>query len=225
MKTTSLIKLLSLAAILTCTTISFTKESEPVDQKQLEWFGVSTLKNVREIYPQATLEIVEKNASESKFTPQIGPLTQNNLQKHLEQLLKSSGIRTTNKFNATSTDAPMSLNVTIFARERDDTPLPSYVVFVYTEAIQPEVLIRDNKIRSFSRTWPMVPMGDGTRALLFLTPETITVEINKEVTRQVRNFIIDYSQANPTKLIKVPALEKEKDSEIEDTTLSDYDTI
>lgn len=191
-------------------------ESQLIDQKQLEWFGVSTLKNVREVYPQVGLEIVEKNMTESNFTPQIGPLTKKDLQKHLEQLLQKSGIKTTNKFNATSAKAPLSLNVTVFARVQNDTPMPSYAVFVYTEAMQPGMLIRDNKIRSFSRTWPMVPTGDGARALLFLTPETIAEEITREVTRQVRNFIIDFSNANPDRKITVPVIEKPVSEPVQD---------
>ena len=54
----------------------------------------------------------------------------------------------------------------------------------------------------------MVPTGSGTRTLLFLTPETIVKKVTDEVTRQVRNFIIDYSAANPSKKINIPTIEK-----------------
>ncbi|MBN2591253.1 MAG: hypothetical protein JXA96_15420 [Sedimentisphaerales bacterium] len=198
------LRFILLAMLFSLVAMTFGNESEPVDQKQIEWFGNSTLKGVREIYPQVALEIVEKDTTKSTFTPQIGPLKQKNLQQQLEKMLKESGIRITNKFDAKSTDAPLSLNVTIFARVRNDTALPSYGIFVYTEALQPEIIIRDAKIRSFSRTWPMVPMGDGTRALLFCTAETIDDEITREVIQQVRNFIIDYSNANPSRRIVVP---------------------
>ncbi len=199
-----------LIVIVVCIAMTKGSDSQSTDQRQIEWFGTSTLKNVKEVYPQVALEIVEKDANEANYTAQIGPLTQKTLQQQLEKLLKNSGIRTTDKFNAKATDAPLSLNVTIFARVRNDTALPSYGVFVYTEALQPELLYRDNKIRSFSRTWPMVPIGGGTRALLFLTPDTIVDEITSEVTRQVRNFVIDYSNANPRLNIKIPQLIKQK---------------
>ena len=168
-----------LAVLFSFVTLTFGNESGPVDQRQVEWFGSSTLKGIREIYPQVALEIVEKDTTKSTFAPEIGPLTQKKLQQQLEKMLKESGIRITNKFDAKSEDAPLSLNVTIFARVRNDTALPSYGIFVYTEALQPEIIIRDTKIRSFSRTWPMVPMGDGTRALLFCTAETIELDMSR----------------------------------------------
>jgi hypothetical protein len=178
-------------------------EQQSIDQLQINWFKTSTLKDVREVYPKVALEIVEKDASEPNFTAQIGPLTQKDLQKQLEQMLQTSGIKITNKFSATSTNSPMSLNVTVFAKARNDTPLPSYAVFIYTEALQPTVLGRNNAIRSFSRTWPMVPTGNGTRTILFSTPETIEKEVTDEVTSQVNNFIKDYSAANPKLKINV----------------------
>ncbi len=197
-----------LVIMFVCAAMTKGADSQPIDQRQIEWFGVSTLKNVKEVYPQVALEIVEKNSAKSKFTPQISHLTQKSLQLHIEQLLQKSGVKVNNKFNATAANAPLSLNITIFAKDRDDTALPSYAIFVYTEALQPGMLLRDNKIRSFSRIWPMVPTGDGTRALLLLTPETIVDEITREVTRQVRSFLIDYSSANPSMNIKIPELIK-----------------
>ena len=204
-----------LVAVLSYFAVTFGTDSQTVDQRQLEWFGSSTLKGIREIYPQVALEIIEKDENNPNFTPQIGPLTQKNLQKHMEQLLKNSGIRTTSKFNATSANAPLSLNVTVLAKIRDDTALPTYGIYVYTEALQPNILIRDNKIRSFSRTWPMVPIGNGSRTLIFLTPEQIDEKITKEVTRQIRNFIIDYSNANPNRRIILPPIKDSEKEEIE----------
>ena len=197
-------KLMLLALIFVLAVIIHGADSESIDQRQLDWFGSSTLKNVKEVFPQVALEIIEKNTTKPNFAPQIGPLTQKQLQTYLEQMLQKSGIKTTNKFSATSANSPLSLNVTVFARVRDDVALPSYAVYINTEALQPEMLIRDTKIRSFSRTWPMVPTGDGARALLFLNPETIVDGIKNEVTRQVRSFIIDYSNANPKMNIKIP---------------------
>lgn len=198
------IHLAAIAAVLVCGIIAEGAQSNDIDQLQLEWFGFSTLKNVPYVYPQVGLEIVEANNSEPNFAPQIGPLTQKDLQSHLEQILTQSGIRITNKFNATAVNAPLSLNVTIYAKVRNDTPMPAYAVFVYTEALQAIALLHDNQIHSFSRTWPMVPTGAGTRSLLFVTPETIVKVITDEVTKQITNFIIDYSAANPAMRIKIP---------------------
>ena len=52
----------------------------------------------------------------------------------------------------------------------------------------------------------MVPTGSATRALLFVTPETIVKDITGEVTRQVKSFLIDYSAANLFKKPNVPAV-------------------
>jgi hypothetical protein len=212
MKISNKSNLAMLAVMFFCAAITRGADSQTIDQRQIEWFGVSTLKNVKEVYPQVALEIAENNSAKSNFTSLISHLTQKSLQLHLEQLLLKSGVRVNNKFNATAANAPLSLNVTIFAKVRDDTALPSYAIFIYTEALQPGMLLRDNKIRSFSRIWPMVPTGDGTRALLFLTPETIVDEITREVTRQIRSFLIDYSNANPSMSIKIPELIKQNET-------------
>ena len=179
-------------------------DSQSTDQLQLDWFKVSTLKNVREIYPQVTLEIIEKNAVEPNFTSQIGPLTHEGLQNYVIQILNKSGIKTTDKFNATSSNAPLSLNVTVFAMVRDDTTLPSYAAFIYTEAMQPIALLRNSGIHSFSRTWPMVPIGIRNRKLMLLTPKMIEQAVKDEVLKQLSNFIENFSAANPSMNIRIP---------------------
>jgi hypothetical protein len=131
-------------------------------------------------------------------------LMQKDLQSHLEQMLRKSGIRTTSKFSAVAANAPLSLNVTVFAKVRQDVAQPAWAVFIYTEALQPLALLRDAKIHTFGRTWPMVPTGAGTRDLLLLTDETIVGEVTDEVTRQATNFIIDYGAANPAMRIVIP---------------------
>jgi hypothetical protein len=204
MKMKKQIRLSAAVVLFTCSAMAQGAQPRDIDQLQLEWFGVSTLKNVREVYPQVALEIVEINAPEPNFTSQIGPLMQKDMQSHLEQMLQKSGIRTTSKFSATATNAPLSLNVTVFAKVRENVTQPAWAVFIYTEALQPVILLRDAKIRTFGRTWPMVPTGAGTRNLLLLTDETIMKEVTDEVTRQVTNFIIDYSAANPAMRIVIP---------------------
>jgi hypothetical protein len=193
------------AVILTCNLTATSAEKQGTDSLQLQLFGVSTLKDVQSVYPKVSLEIIDANDSEPNFVPQIGLLTQKELQKNLEQMLKLSGITITNKFNATSANSPLSLNANVFARAIPNTLPPVFAVFVNTEAMQGEALFRDSKIRLYSRTWPMVPTGSATRAFLFVTPETIVKEITNEVTRQVRSFLIDYSAANLKKQTKTPA--------------------
>lgn len=184
------------AVLLTCVLAANSAEKQGTDSLQVKWFGASTLQSVQAVYPQVSLEFADANSSEPNFVAQIGPLTQKELKKNLEQLLKLSGITITNKFNAASANAPLSLNVTVFASSIPDPAKPAFAVFVYTEAMQPVSLMRDSNIRSFSRTWPMVPTGSSTRALLFVTSETIVKEITGEVTRQVRSFLSDFSTAN-----------------------------
>jgi hypothetical protein len=198
------IHLAVIAAVFFCGVRAKGAQPRDIDQLQLDWFGASSLKGVQDVYPQVGLEIVEANAVEPNFAPQIGPLTQRDLQNQLEQMLRQAGIRITNRFDARSANSPLSLNVTVYAKVRNDTPLPAYAVFVYIEAMQAVALLRDNQIHSFSRTWPMVPTGAGTRSLLFVTPDTIVKEITDEVNKQVTNFIIDFSAANPAMRIKVP---------------------
>ncbi len=59
MKISNKSNLAMLAVMFVCADMAKGVDSQPIDQRQLKWFGTSTLKNVKEIYPQVALEIVE----------------------------------------------------------------------------------------------------------------------------------------------------------------------
>ena len=71
-----------LAVLFSLVALTFGNESGPVDQRQIEWFGKSTLKGAREIYPQVALEIVEKEERNG-----VEPLV---VAKKLERIIISS---------------------------------------------------------------------------------------------------------------------------------------
>ena len=74
------IRLVISAALFIFSVTASGAEQQDIDQLQLDWFKVSTLRNVRDVYPKVSLEIAESNAPEPNFTSQIGPLTQKDLQ-------------------------------------------------------------------------------------------------------------------------------------------------
>jgi hypothetical protein len=74
---------------------------------------------------------------------------------------------------------------------------PIYAAFVNTEVLQPVKLLRNQKVGTLARTWPMIPVGVENQSLLVLDSQTIRQKTTDEVIRQVNRFINDYLAANP----------------------------
>jgi hypothetical protein len=172
-------------------------DSPSIDQLQQRLFGISTLHGVKEVYPQVQLEIIEEGTEELSSSFRIESLVRNDLKEQIIQALEKADIKVAEKYDTTSTDAPLSLNITVLVKVTGQSSSPVYTAFVCTEALQPITLSRDVNIRSLTRTWPMIPMGLVTRNMLSLNSRTIEASVRKEVTRQTNNFISDFLAANP----------------------------
>lgn len=170
--------------------------SRSIDQLQEALFGVSTLKGIKEVNPYVQLEIIKEDEAELSTSSKFESLIQKDLKEQVTQALEKANIKITDKLDITSPDSPLSLKITVFIKVTN-TPSVRYAVFIYTEAIQPITLSRDKAIRSFSRTWPMTPMGIYNRNMLILNPQTIEKSVKEEVDRQVSYFISDFLAANP----------------------------
>jgi hypothetical protein len=171
-------------------------KSFSIDQLQERLFGISTLKGVKKIYPQVQLEIIKQNTVELSSTSKIESLARKDLKEQVVQALEKADIKITDKLDIALPDSPLSLNVTIFIKAIN-TASPTYNTYIYTEALQPITMSRDNTIRSLSRTWPMIPMGLYNRNMFILNPQTLEKTVKDEVDRQVNYFINDFLAANP----------------------------
>ncbi len=180
--------------------ISTVSQSQPpnmgVDMLQNMLFGVSTLKGVQEVYPQVQIEVLEAAAIQLSSKSKIETLVRNDIQEQVVQALQKAGISVAAKSDSALENAPLSLNITIFIKIAVADP-PIYNTFIYTEALQSIRLGRDNSIRSFTRTWPMQPMGLTTRNMFVLNSSKLEDTVKEEVNKQVAAFISDFQAANP----------------------------
>lgn len=174
-------------------------QQERVDKLQIEKFGVSALQGVKTVYPQVSLELIQRNNIDTEFVPNVGLLTQNDLSQSIKEALIASNIEVADSFDIDDPNAPLCLNTTVFIRITGSSSNPNYVVSVNNEALQPVCLLRDNEIRTLSRTWPVVQMGLSTRNIVLLNSRNIETVIKEEVAHQLHGFIRDYNAANPIK--------------------------
>jgi len=211
MRVTKKITLFSLALCGVMAISMSGSDSRSVDQLQIDTFGTSTLHGAKAVYPQVMLEVIESDAKEPSFAPKLGPLVQKDLSDGLTQALRSAGIKVADSFDISSSDAPLNLNITVFVRVTGKPRSPAYVVSVNTEALQSVKLSQNDSIRTFARTWPMIPTGLTTRNLLLLNPRTLEQAIKKEVAYQLGFFVRDYLTANPK---QIEEIKKTKGEEI-----------
>ncbi len=185
-------------------------KSRSVDQLQIDTFGISTLQDVKEVYPQVMLETIGKEEKEPSYVPKLGPLVQKDLADGLTDALRSAGVEIAESFDISDSNAPLNLNISVFVRTTGTRNSPAYIVSVNTEALQSVRLSQNESIRTFARTWPMTPHGLYTRNLLLLNPRTIEKEIKKEVAYQLGFFVRDYLTANPKQTEKIHGTNKEE---------------
>ena len=171
------------------------RASFSLDQLQEALFGVSTLKGVKEVFPQVQIEIIKAGATELSSASKIETLARDDLLDIVVKALQKADIKLAENSDIASEKAPLSLNVTVFIKVTGAAS-PTYNTFIYTEALQPIRLARDNSIRSLSRTWPMIPMGLFNRNMFVLNPQTLEKEVKDEVARQAGFFVSDYHAAN-----------------------------
>ena len=167
---------------------------------QLQLFGTSTLKDAGPVYPQVIMTLTEEDANQPRSSSQskIGPLNRQDLQMLVEQKLRDSEIKTVDKYGEPTAAAPLSVGVAVTVATAGKLPdsAPLYAVFVCTEIHQPVTLLRDAKIRTLNRTWPIVHYQGLTQRLFILDSVTLEHTVKKEVARQVNLFINDYLAAN-----------------------------
>jgi predicted Zn-ribbon and HTH transcriptional regulator len=140
----------------------------------------------------------DENRPRSSSKSKIGPLNRDHLQSLVEKLLQDAEIETVENYGEPTAAAPLSLGVAVTVTPAGKGPdnAPLYAVFVCTEAHQPVTLLRDDNIRTLSRTWPIVHYEGLTQRLFILDPNTLEHTVKKEVARQVSLFVNDYLAAN-----------------------------
>lgn len=170
------------------------------EQLQLQLFGASTLQGARAVYPQVIMTLTEEDPDQprSSLKSKIGSSYRADLQSLVEKLLEDAEIETVEKYGEPTADAPLNLGVavTVIPANKDPDNPPLCAVLVCTEVHQPVTLLRDDNIRTLSRTWPIVHYQGWTQRLFILDPNTLPQTVKKEVARQVSLFVNDYLAAN-----------------------------
>ena len=181
------------------TTTSYSQKLPmPIDFLQDNYFGVSTLKGVKEIVPYVNIEILEppNPMVRVQSTSRIGNLSQDEIQAQVVQALEKTSVTLVTKIYRTSEYTPLSLNTTILIRIAPDDP-PIYHIFINTEAHQLVRLESNNSIKAFSRIWPTTHHSLYTQNVLVLNASKLKDSVKEEVAKQIDNFINDFTIANP----------------------------
>ncbi|MBN2588727.1 MAG: HEAT repeat domain-containing protein [Sedimentisphaerales bacterium] len=188
------------AAICICflTNISNSQElRRPIDSSQDIYYGVSTLKGVKEVFPYVNLQIIEPNPRvKLQYTSEIGNLVRDEIQELVVQALEKTGVTIATKSDRSSENAPLNLETTIMIKIAPDDP-PIYHIFIHTEALQRIRLERNNAIQAFSRVWPTTPKSLYTQNILVLNSSKLEDSVKEEVAKQIDYFIHDFNMANP----------------------------
>ncbi|MHC4346372.1 MAG: hypothetical protein ACYSUP_16995 [Planctomycetota bacterium] len=193
----------SLVLLVVCCIAVFSSAGDStsiIEQVQLQSFGASTLQGVRLVYPQVVMTppAEDENQLGSSSKSKIAPLNRDDLQSLVERLLQDAEIETVENYGEPTAAAPLNLGVavTVIPANKDPDNAPLYAVLVCTEVHQPVTLLRDDNIRTLSRTWPIVHYQGLTQRLFMLDPNTLEQTVKKEVARQVGLFVNDYIAAN-----------------------------
>ena len=130
------------AAILSVTSLAISF----AEQEQLKYFGISTLHGLKGIRVETMLSTSEESKQHS-----LGSLTKSNLQTQVELSLRKAGIRVLDRYDP-DISAILSVTVLVLTSSQD---VPLYAAIVTSEACQDVELVRNHKIRTSVRTWPM----------------------------------------------------------------------
>jgi hypothetical protein len=192
--------ILGALAALWITTLTIAAENNnksSSERLQTELFGISTLQGDKAVFLQIIMTQIEQNKMESSLAGQIGPLKASEIDTQVRAALQLAGIKLAESYGKPTEEAPLSLGISITVTTTVINNEPLYAVFVGTEVHQPVQLLRDNTIRTVTRTWPMTAFGVETSCLFILNQQTLDKTIKKEVGRQAGRFINDYLAANP----------------------------
>ena len=162
------------------------------EKDQIEWFGASTLKSITSIRP--TVHLFKLGEMKDIF------LSQDELQTQVELALRKAGVNVTERNaigEARAKAATLAVVVSIQQIRYSDEEY-IYLIGVLVELQQDVSLIRDPKITTNTRTWPLIavpePMIAEEAKLSELVKRRIEVDINR--------FLNDYLAANPKEPIK-----------------------
>ena len=161
------------------------------EKKQLEKFGVSTLHDLKTIYPVALIVV---QGGDKLVADQIGSLTRTEIQTQVELALRKAGIKVYYGDIAVQLFIYVEAHKIDFPTSKGSKPL--YAFKVSTELHQQVILSRDPKIRTKVKTWPAHPFVVG-RGIQFASSETVGQWIKQDVAKQMDVFCNDYLAANP----------------------------
>ncbi len=179
-------KYLALAAMVICCVVFLAVRLGGVsipEQEQLRLFGKSTLEGLSGVAPSVKLIIPEKYRRTIK-------LTDTQLQAQVTSALQNAGIRT---LEPTDSASPVELLFVTVSLSKVSAERPVYFFKVETELWQQVELVRDRRIRTITRTWPLRPES----RLIVAGSMKVQQAIKDIISAQMSNFVNDYLSANP----------------------------
>lgn len=179
-------KYLALAAMIICCVgflaVVVTGVSIP-EQEQLRVFGKSTLEGLKGVAPSVRLIIPEKYRRTIK-------LTDGQLQAQVTSALQNASIKI---LEPTNSATPVELLFVTVSVSKVSAERPIYFFKAETELWQQVELVRDRRIRTITRTWPLRPES----RLIVAGSMKVEQAIKDIVSGQMSDFVNDYLTANP----------------------------
>ena len=153
------------------------------EQEQLRLFGKSTLEGLNGVAPSVKLIIPEKYRGTIK-------LTDSQLQTQDTTALQNAGIKILEPADSTSSVELLFVTISVgkVSAER-----PIYFFKAETELWQQVELVRDRRIRTITRTWPLRLES----RLIVAGSMKVEQAIKDIISGQISNFVNDYLSANP----------------------------
>ena len=153
----------------------------PSEKRQLENFGISTLRGLRAVMPQIML------VKDKEDKP--GLLTKEQLQTQVELALRKAGIKIVSSLRGL--DDGLFIVLVKVAKAGGKTPF--YAMHVQCGLYQAVELSRDPTIRTEAQTWPSF----GKSRFGIVSSAAVKRAVKDTVAGQVSEFISDYLAANP----------------------------
>jgi hypothetical protein len=153
------------------------------EQEQLRLFGKSTLAGLKGVAPSVKLVIPKKYRRDIK-------LTDSQLQSQVTSALQKADIKV---FEPTNRPASVELLFVTVSLSKVSAERPIYFFKTETELWQQVELVRDKKILTITRTWPLRPES----RLIVADSTRVEQAIKDIISEQINDFVNDYLAANP----------------------------
>ncbi len=153
------------------------------EQEQIRVFGKSTLDGLKGVAPSVKLIVPEKYRRSIK-------LTESQLQAQVTSALQNAGIRI---LEPTGSASPVELLFVTVSVSKVSAERPIYFFKAETELWQEVELVRDRRIRTITRTWPLRPQS----RLIVAGSMKVEQAVKDIISGQMSNFVNDYLSANP----------------------------